>query len=379
MRIGIQIDFAGGYGRGVLRGLLSFASLRSDWEFVMPPMYALGRAKQLNLKGLSGVIAMVHSPRSVAPYRKTRVPVVNVARTLSAKAMEEHKLVSVLPDDAAVGRLAFDYFHQRGFRSFAFCGHPTAEWSLLRGQAIADRCQEQGLFFSNAGAADQVNKAWLRSLPRPCALLAANDRYAWHAIDACREAKIAVPEELAVLGVDNDTLFTELMKPTLSSIDINAERIGFHSATVLSELIDAKSKATRTSFAPIELPPAGVVSRNSTDVLSIHDDVVAESVRFIRDNAATAINVGDVLKHVASSRRNLERRFRRAMGRSLHDELQRVRLDRACKLLRETDLDMLSVSRQCGFSNQFRFSTVFKNQLISTPTDYRKLNRVGLR
>ena len=298
---------------------------------------------------------------------------VNTARTLSTREIEEHHLPTILPDDPAVGRMAYDYFHERGFRSFGFCGHPTAQWSRLRRDAFAAGCKRDGCQFSYASVADGAPQEWIRSLPRPCAVLGANDRYAWHIIDACRENKISVPEDIAVLGVDNDSLLTEMVRPTLSSIDLGAERIGFQAAKLLAQLM----RRPNSRQAPMEIPPFGVVTRHSTDVLNIDDQAVAESVRFIREHAYEAMTIEDVLTHVAMSRRNLERRFRRAMQRSLLDEIRRVRLDRASKLLRETDLDMPRVAEQSGFANQVRFSTVFREQVGDTPTGYRRRHRPG--
>jgi LacI family transcriptional regulator len=373
LRIGIQLDFAGGYGRGVLKGVMQYANLRTDWEFVMPPMYSLKSKKLIDPRTADGVIAMVHATRSVEPFRRAKVPIVNTARTLSTREMAEHRLPTILPDDAAVGRMAYDYFHERGFRSFGFCGHPTAQWSRIRRDAFAEGCKRDGFQFSYASVADGAPHEWIRSLPRPCAVLGANDRYAWYIIDACRENRISVPEDIAVLGVDNDSLLTEMVRPTLSSIDLGAERIGFQAAKLLAQLMRKPDSQVR----PMEIPPEGVVTRHSTDVLNIDDQAVAESVRFIREHAFESMAIEDVLRHVAMSRRNLERRFRRTMQRSLLDEIRRVRLDRAAKLLRETDLDMPRVAEQSGFANQVRFSTVFREQMGDTPTGYRRRHRPG--
>jgi LacI family transcriptional regulator len=373
LRIGIQVDFAGGYGRGVLRGVMAYANLRTDWEFEMPPMYMLS-SRRVDLRNVDGVIAMIHAARSFDRFRRARVPMVNCARTMSARQLHRAHVPTVLPDDKAAGKMAFIYFWDRLFRSFGFCGHPTASWSVLRRDAFAAECRREGVFFSEAAAADEVPQEWIKSLPRPCAILAANDRYAWHAIDVCRENGISVPEEIAVLGIDNDTLLNEMARPTLSSIDLGAEKIGFEAAKMLDGLMK-KQAAPREA---LEIAPHGVITRHSTDVLSIEDEVVAEAAQFIRQHASERISVEDVLKEVAMSRRNLERRFRRVMRRSLLDEIRRVHLDRAAKLLRDTSLDIPSIAEQSGFASHVRFSTVFREQLAVTPTEYRRSHRVGM-
>lgn len=374
LRVGIQLEFAGGYGRGVLRGLMQFANLRGDWEFIMPPMYSLASKNLVDLTSADGMVAMIHSPRSLDPYRKARVPVVNVARTLSEDQLLAAKLPTVIPNDFQIGEIAFNYYYERGFRAFGFCGHPNVAWSRERGAGFIARCREMKLPCSTSTAADHVRVDWLLSLPRPCAVLAANDRYAWHAIDVCRENNIAVPEDVAVLGCDNDQLLTEMVRPTLSSIDLDAERIGFEAGQLLQALIDGQTPPA----SPAKFPPRGVVTRHSTEVLSIEDNAVADAARFIRENAAKPLRVDDVSDHVAISRRNIERRFRKAMGRSILDEIRRVHLDRAMKLLRETDLDMPRIAEQSGFSNQMRFSTVFRELTGMTPTAYRRRQRPEL-
>jgi LacI family transcriptional regulator, galactose operon repressor len=372
-RIGIQVDFAGGYGRGVLRGVMAYANLRADWEFEMPPMYMLS-SRKLELRKVDGVIAMIHASRSFDRFRRARVPMVNTARTMSAGQLRRAHMPTVLPDDVAVGKTAFSYFWDRLFRSYGFCGHPTASWSLLRRGSFAAECRREGVFFSDAAAVNDVPADWIKSLPRPCAVLAANDRYAWHAIDVCRQNEISVPEEIAVLGVDNDVLLNEMARPTLSSIDVGAEQIGFEAARILDGLM----KGQPAPRQPVEMAPHGVITRHSTDVLSIEDEVIAEAAKFIRQHASEPISVEDVLTEATMSRRNLERRFRRVMRRSLLEEIRRVHLDRASKLLRETSLDIPSVAEQSGYASHVRFSTVFKEQLGVTPTAYRRSHRLGM-
>lgn len=375
-RIGVQIDFAGGYGRAALRGLMQYANLQSDWEFVMPPMYSLLRQQRRSqqLPPNDGTVAMIHSPSSLESYRRAGVPLVNIARTMSAAQLNQHRMHTVVPDDEAIGRLAFDYFFERRFRAFGFCGHPTASWSKLRRDAFVQACRAQGFPCTVISAIDQVPAEWIRSLPRPCAVLAGNDRYAWSAINQCRELAIAVPEEIAVLGVDNDTLLTEMVRPTLSSIDSGGERVGFDAGQMLDALLAGKRIAKRL----VLVAPTGVVTRHSTDVLSIEDEVVAQAAKFIREHASEPVGVQDVLDDVMMSRRNLERRFQRVMQRSLHAEIIRVHLDRATRLLRETRFDIPTVATQSGFASHVRFSTVFREQIGQTPTAYRNRFRVSI-
>jgi LacI family transcriptional regulator len=367
-RIGIELDFAGAYGRSVLRGVVRYAYTRSDWEFVLPPMYSLGQSKLGAGERVDGIITMVHSVRTLHRHRRRGGPMVNVARTLSAEQLDRANIPSVLPADGQVSEMIFDYLWERGFRAFAFCGHPSASWSRCREKGFQDACRRRQVYAAVAHSTEVIPEAWIRNLPKPCALMCANDRFAWNAIDTCRGSGIAVPEEVAVIGVDNDTFLTEMARPTLSSTELGGDRIGFEAARLLDLQLAGQAVAEMVT----EIPPVGVITRHSTEVLSIDDSVVAEAVQFIRQNASRSISVDDVLRAVAMSRRNLERRFRRAMRRSLLDEIRRVHIDRAAKLLRETELPIPQIAEQSGYASHVRFSTVFRQQMETTPTGYRQ-------
>lgn len=373
LRIGIQLDLVGAYGRDVLRGLMQFANRRGNWEFVLPPMYSLGRKKTVVPRTVDGMVAMVHDPRTIDTFRRAGVPVVNVARTIDEEVLARARIPSVLPDDAAIGRLAYEYFRDRGFQNFAFCGHPTAGWSRLRERALAESAEAAGHRFSRVDVADDVPIDWVRALPLPVGILAGNDRYAWHAVDACRSLNLRVPEDVAILGVDNDVLLADLVRPTLSSIRPAAFGVGFEAGKMLTELLGG----AESRLQPTLVAPEGVETRHSTDVLVLEDDAVADAVRFIRERAGEAISVEDVLDASATGRRTLERRFKAALGRSLHDEIRRVRMDRACQLLRDTSLDMPTVAERCGYVSQARLSTVFRQVMGKTPTEFRRAARLG--
>jgi LacI family transcriptional regulator len=367
-RIGIQMDFAGGYGRSVLKGIMHFAQFRSDWEFAMPPMYRTSRRRPMVPRQLDGMIAMLHDERSARPFRERRVPLVNTARTLSLERLRAARVHSVLPDDAAVGRAAYRYFRDRGFTSFAFCGHPTGDWSLARQHAFEQAARAEGFGCEVSVDADEVPARWVAALTRATALFAANDRYSWYAVAACRAAGRRIPDDVAILGVDNDELTVAMSRPTLSSVELPGFQIGQAAAAVLARLMDGE----RVRPVPELFPPEGVISRASTDVLAMDDQAVVEAIRYIRANAQTPITVEDVLEAVPLGRRSLERRFRRAMGRSLLDEIRQAHIELAKRLLRETAADMPVVARRCGFASAVRFSTVFHDAVGVPPTAFRR-------
>ena len=373
-KVGILVDFAGGYGRSVLHGVMHFAQFAAghdDWEFAMPPMYRLSRKGRLDPRQLDGVIAMLHDARSARPFRQAGVPIVNTARTLSLERLESARLHSVLPDDDAVGRMAYRYFRERGFADFAFCGHPTGDWSLARQHAFARAAAADGFRCDVAVHADQVPARWVASLPKPVAVLAANDRYSWYMVDACRIARRRIPDDVAVLGVDNDELTVAMSRPALSSIELPGFRIGEEAAALLAALMSGK----QVPPVPRLLPPESVISRASTDVLAMDDEAVVQALRFIRASAARPITVNDVLEAVPLGRRSLERRFRKALGRSLLDEIRQVHVDRAKRLLTDTTLEMPVIARQSGFASAVRFSAVFHQVAGLSPTAFRRAHQ----
>ena len=212
---------------------------------------------------------------------------------------------------------------------------------------------------------------WLADLPKPVGLMACNDDRGREVLAACRQAKLRVPEEVAVVGVDNDELLCELSDPPLSSVALGAERAGFEAAALLDQLMAGRSKEPQRLVASA----LGVVARRSTD-LSLHEDPeVAAAVKYIRDNAGRPIRVYDVVAGLGDARRTLEIRFQQALGRSIHAEIQRVRLERARRLLLETDLPLSKIAQASGFSSPSYLAAVFHRHLGVTPVKYRANNR----
>jgi LacI family transcriptional regulator len=375
IRIGIDVDMIGSYGREVLRGLIQFSGLENNWEFVRPTMYGVERKTQLRPRLIDGAVIMVHSLQSIRHLQRSKVPIVNVSHTLDAHVLNAHRLYSVIPDDSAIGAAAFTYLRERGFRSFAFCGHPTVGWSRHRQTAFVSAASEQGLNCMTHLKPDAVSASWVARLPKPVAIFCANDRYGWLAIDACRSMKIRVPEEVVILGVDNDLLLVDLVKPTLSSIESAGFQVGLAAGALLQQLLKKKRPAKFVTTVPTQ----SIITRHSTEVLAVEDDDVANALRFIREKSSKPIGVDEVVGYVMVSRRNLERKFKNVLGRSILQEIRRVRIDRACTLLRDTSFDMPSIASGCGFASHVRFGTVFRQVMGMAPSTFRRQHRGELR
>jgi LacI family transcriptional regulator len=198
--------------------------------------------------------------------------------------------------------------------------------------------------------------------------LAANDLWGNQLLEVCRQVGLRVPDDVAVLGVGNDELLCELARPELTSVALPGERIGMEAAAMLDGLLSRSPAPARSRL----LRPQGVVTRHSTDVLSVDDPEVAAAVRFIRNNAHLSICVDDVLLEVPVCRRTLERRFRAVLKRGLGEEIRRVRVERASALLATTSASMVEIGQRSGFSDAKQFSAIFHNETGQTPTAYRR-------
>jgi LacI family transcriptional regulator len=294
----------------------------------------------------------------------------------------EAELAHVSNDGASIAKLAIEHFIERDFRHFAFCDLNDA--SCYRRRRWEEELTSRGLaghiFEVSAAQSDawvlgrdrRRLEAWLRALPKPVGILAHNDVRGRHLVDACRRLSIAMPDEVAVLGVDNELPHCEMCNPPLSSIVTDSERIGFEAAALLHQLMDGK----RPNPMRILIPALGIVVRQSSDVTATEDVHVAKAVRYIREHAFEDIDVGNVLQEVMISRTALDKRFLKALGHTPHEEIRQVRLKRARELLTESDLTIEAIAERCGFRHGEYLGAVFLQEFGQTPGDFRAQQRL---
>jgi len=307
--------------------------------------------------------------------------VVNVSGVLPDLAMPR-----VMADHEQVGRLAAAHFLDRGLRHFGFFGYTAHAFSIgreagFRREVLRAGCRVESYLSDDPlhpeptglWRWDDVLQSWLAGLPRPVGVLASHDIQGVQLSEACRRAGLRVPDEVALLGVDDDDLFCEVARPSLSSVALPGERIGYEAARMLEALLAGPRR--RTASRTLLLPSPGVVTRQSSDVLAIEDEDVAAAVRFIRAHAHGPLGVSDVLGAVTVSRRSLERRFHAALGRGLGEEIRRVRMEKARGLLSGTEIPIAQVATNSGFSETKHLSTVFRREAGMTPTEFRRRSR----
>ena len=367
-RVGVFTDYIGAYGRRVLQGVARFAHAHADWSLTTLRMWSFTPRQDLSRFVIDGMITTVLPRQLEKRVRSGKLATVNVSSNLLKTG-----LPSVLVDHQLVGQMAAEFFLGRGFRNYAYCGSHEAKYSHLRGAAFAARLAADGFRCTAVhGLGDGLRRMLARE-PKPLAILANNDVTAADVLGACLELGIPVPESIAVLGVDDDDLVVSIARPALASIEIPARQLGYEAAALLERLMNGGEPPA----APILLAPSGVIVRASADIFAVDDPDVAEALRFIRENAAAPIRVHDVLGHVALSRRTLERRFVKQLGRTPLAEIHRVHLDRAKRLLIDTDLAIPAVAEAAGFGDDTRFNFMFRRDAGVPPTAYRRKFRLS--
>ena len=386
-QIALLIESSRNYGRGVLRGIARYAHAHGPWSFfVQERELHSGIPKWLQHWKGDGIIARIESRRMAAQLLKLNSPVVDVLGSFRFP-----KVPAFDTDAAIVAKLAADFFLKAGFKHFAFSGYEGIPFSDRRAAAFAEYLGRQGKSvlempathrISNASdiqateqhgmMANQITARWLKDRPHPLAMFTCNDVRAQQVLNACRHYNIRVPEEIAVMGVDNDDVLCNLCEPPLTSIEPNTDLLGYEAASLLARAMAGKKVPTQFT----QIPPLRLVERASTDIIAMDDLVMVEAVRFIRNDVGRGIAVKDVLAHVNRSRTDMEQRFRRWLGTSIHDHIEHQRLERVCQLLRETEYNLGEVARRSGFTTAAHLCSLFKKSFKQTPTNFRKGGRI---
>lgn len=375
--VALLIETSNAYARGLLEGIVEYQRQRDSWSVFLPEQERGGTPPRWlrNWQG-DGVIARIETAEIEKSISKLSVPVVDLS---SARRLTEIPWVET--DDEAIASLAFEHLYERGFRHFAFCGPKGFNWSTWRMEHFAAKCQNAGVpcecFLTESPYARSPEKSsrtsslesWLNKLPKPTGLMCAYDIQAQIVLDTCRNIGLPVPEQLAVVGVDNDPLLCDLSHPSLTSIAPDARGAGFNAAQLLDDLMHGRIESSNT---PLLMKPLGISQRQSTDVTAVSNEDVANAIRFIRDHACDGINVKDVLNHVPLSRRSLEAQFLQATGKTPHDMITTIRTDRVQRLLQQSELSLDEIAKHAGFEHTEYMSVVFKKRFGISPGRYRR-------
>lgn len=381
-QVALLIETSSSYGRGLLKGISRYAREHGPWGFFLEPGGQEEHPPPLRDWGVDGVITLLRTRRQARRLLATRLPVVDLDFTLPGLVPW-----GVCNDETGVATLAADHLLSRGLASFGFVGWPALRdgaslWESRRQAAFAAAVRRAGHAVriyewpkrdaDRAWGREQTRLAqWLRRLPKPAGLMASNDQRARHVLEAARLAGLRIPDDLAVVGVDNDETLCELSTPSISSVALDTDAIGYEGARLLHALMRGRRAPRRT----ILVPPLGVVARRSSDLLAMADPAVVAAVRFIDANLSKPIRITDVLRAAQLSRKTLEVRFRSAIGRTPHEELQRRRLEKVKSLLRLTDWPLKQIARAAGFTYVEHLHLIFRKQTGMTPSAFRDQGR----
>ena len=378
--VALIIDSGRPYDRRIIRGVAAYVQKhRRDWSLYVEED-PIARLPDLDTWAGDGILANFDDRRIAEAVTSLGVPVVGVGGGYGYYE-ENPEIPYVRTDNRAIARLAAKHLIDLGFRQFAFCSEPPTRsngWAKERADAFSECVAEAGfecdVYAGRYSPAKQWRRSqaslqtWLQRLSRPIGMMACNDARARHVLQACRVVGLRVPDDIAIVGVDNDDIMCELTQPPLTSVEQGAMRVGFEAAALLDEMMAGKMPLQqRTAVLPERL-----VARQSTDVMAVADEEVAESIRFIRQHACDPIQVRDVLEAARMSRSTLEARFREAIGRSIHAEIRRVQIDAARSLLITTNMPIKEVVQRVGVSSVQYFTAMIRHATGQTPGEIRK-------
>ncbi|MFG0247409.1 MAG: substrate-binding domain-containing protein [Phycisphaeraceae bacterium JB051] len=369
------------FGRRILNGVSTYVRPTRSWVMQISINTEPGHLQQLRRWEPTGIIAHMGSEQVVSDFKQWGVPLVNVSN-----AVRGNDPPHVGEDDHAVGVMAAEHLLEKGLEHFAFCGDLSRGYACDRRDgfrqtvtALGFDCDEFALLPNAAQMAylsgnylssdsERALLDWLAQLPKPTGILVYQDYMGFILCELCRQAGIRIPEELAIIGVDDDETACDFAYPPISSVRSPLEMVGYEAARVLDQLM----RGTSAPEHPILLQPSAVTVRQSTDITVCADPDLALALRYIRSHADQPIQVDDLLNEVLISRRSLESKFKQHLNRTPLSEIHRVHVEQAKRLLTETQLPIPRVAESSGFTNAAQMNTVFRKYVGTTPSDYRK-------
>lgn len=383
-RIAVLAEKSRAYGRALCEGIAGFAQEQSDWTLQL--IDDLNTQDFQAFKGCAGVIARILDDTTAAALKRLKVPVVDIL-VLKRYA----GIAAVDNDQRLVGAWAAESFLERRFRQFAFCGYSGAAFSDVRCEGFAQALKTKGFYCHRFLTSEEKMRelaklgisrehlvldsdrgrlaTWLKSLPKPVAVFCCHDARAYQVMTLCKRLDLRVPDEVAVMGVDDDRILCGFASPMLTSIDPNAFEIGRRAARLLSELIADPRVDRETS---VLVPPRALINRASTQIYPVDPPWLSDALIYIGKHFAQGINADDVFRHVGHSHTGVEKAFRDVLNTTVHKEIVRVRLEESARLLRTTAYPVVEIARRTGFSSSQHFCHMFRRTFGKTPETYRQ-------
>lgn len=375
-KIVLLIETSREFGRQLINGIARYSRINGPWSFYKEQTGLKSSIHRLTSWKPDGII--MRNSMIKKELLKLKIPTILALHDPSSHP----KLPVIKTNSQAIAKMASEHFIEKGFKNFAFCGFDIFEWSNERKLFFTKYNNEAGftthLYDSSKKNISQDWEVeqrhvieWLKSIPKPVALMACNDDRGQHILEVCKLIGLKVPDDVSVIGVDNDPMICEIGDPPLTSIALDVESAGFNSAKLLNDLISG----TKMNGQQIIVSPTHVVQRQSSDIFAVNDLEITKALKFIRENARSKIYVKDVVNSTCLSRRILEKRFRDILHRSIYDEIRRRRVDLITKFLIETDLPISEITSLFTFTDMEHISRYFKKEKGMGLREFRKLHQ----
>ncbi len=376
-KIILFIEKSRAYGRGLIEGIFSYSRQHGPWSFYT------GEDKNFiqlpDLKDWKADGAVVRELSNMQKVINLDIPAVICVDV--TKGISPYPFLST--DQQSIAQLAAQYFMDLKFRNYAYSGYSDLWWARERESCFSQLLKSKGFQVHVHQQHPAKGKrtwsllqekmiTWLKSLPKPVAIMACNDDHARYIIEACKIAELYVPEQVAVLGVDNDTMVCDLSQPPISSVSLDTRTAGYKVAELLDKLMNGEAMNNQL----ITVKATHIVSRQSTNILAVKDNVVVEAVRFIRQNANMPIQVDDIANAACVSRSTLERRFKNELGHSILKEIRCIRAQHIAQLLIETNMTVAEIADTLNYISYEHIGRYFRREMGVSPQAYRKKYKV---
>lgn len=383
----VALRLAGIAGQDKLNGIFEYLSEGPRWNLAIYRTlheFSAETVRKEIARGATGfIVGLPGAEDAFRALADTSLPTV-LMNVESAAFAARSDILTVKSDAEAVGRTAANTLLQQGvYKSYGFVGYPTDDdWSRARGRSFRDTLEKAGFIarmFDSTHFRDQTEsksalRAWLRTLPKPCGILAACDDRAYEVIGVSRDAGLEIPKDIGLLGVNNDPILCENAEPTISSVQPDFKREG----RMAAQLLDRAMAHTRTRRPPTDgvvlVGVRQVVLRGSTVPLSHTGKMIQRALAFIERNATRKVSVPDVARHLKVSRSLLDLRFRELQRETVHDAIVRIRLDEVKRRLRATGDTIDQVTTACGWENPNTLKALFRRRFGLSMTAWREGN-----
>ncbi len=377
-KIVLLVESSREFGRQLIIGVARYSRIHGPWTFYKEPIDLKSTIPSLTRWRPDGLI--IRDSLITEELIKLKIPTILAIHCSS----HSHDLPVIRTDSSSIAEMASQHLIEKGLKNFAFCGFKNYDWSEQRGLYFRKFNEEAGygthvyfppscIQYNEWEYEQKYISKWVNELPKPVGIFACNDDRGQHILEVCKESNIKVPEDVAVVGVDNDPIICDISDPPLTSIALNIESAGYEAAKLIDNMIEGREILDNQ----ILVTPSFLVQRQSSDILAVDDADVAQAIQFIINNAKNKILVEDVVRTTGISKRTLERKFKQTIHRSIYNQIQFVRIDLLSKLLVETDLSISKITSLFDFTDMEHISRYFKREKGVGLREFRKYHKPG--